>query len=52
MIFNQQNFLISSILLDILLSEKSIFHPAGDFLIKCALTDPKSNCLPLKFPKS
>ena len=52
MIFDQPFFLLSSILLGGLLSEKSIFHIYGSFCRKCASTDLQSNNLPLKFPKT
>ena len=49
--YDQQFFLLSSIMFDGLPSEQSIFHLDGNLLIKCALTDPCSNYLPLKLTK-
>ena len=51
MIFDQQMFLISSIMLDVLLYDQNIFLLFVNYLRKCALTDPQSNYLPLKYPK-
>ena len=50
-IFDQQCFLLYSILLGDLLHKQSIFHIAVNCLIKCSLNDPRSNYFPLKFPK-
>ena len=41
MIFYQQKFFLSSILLDVFPSEQSIFHLFGDCLGKCAYTDER-----------
>ena len=47
-IFNQQFFHLSSIMLGELPSEESIFHLAKTFLRECASTDLQRNYFPLK----
>ena len=51
MIFDQQFFLISSILLSGLIYEQIILPLSGNCLRNCASTDINSKYLPLKFPK-
>ena len=50
MIFYQQMFLLSSILIGGLLHEQSIFNLAGSFIRKCAPADIQGKYYPLKFP--
>ena len=50
MIFYQQRFLLSSVILNGLLYEQNISHLAGNCLRNFSLIDPQSNYLPQKFP--
>ena len=52
MIFDQQIFLLSSIIIHGWLYEHSISPLAVNCLRICELTDPQSNYLPLKLPKT
>ena len=50
MVFDHKTFLLSSIMLNDLIYEQSLFHLSVNCLRKCALIDPQSNSFPLKFP--